>query len=110
LYYYTFFDVKKARKAHYFQANRSLLESNFYSNTSVAGNLAIVGLFITAYISSLFLFYSLLSHKINTGLFVDGDVWVEQYTTLVEYTNILLNGGVINNVVICLASAIIFSK
>jgi hypothetical protein len=28
----------------------------------------------------------------------------------VEYTNILLNGGVINNVVICLASAIIFSK
>lgn len=110
LYYYTFFDVKKARKAHYFQSNRNVLNSLYYSNTSTAGNLAIVGLFVAAYVSSLFLFYVLTTSRVSAGLFIDGEVWIEQWTTIIEYSNILLNGGVVNNGVLLLAGAVIWSK
>ena len=110
LYYYTFFDVKKARKVHYYQVSRDVLHSGYYANSSAAGNLAITGLFFAAYVSGLFLFYILTTDKICSGGCVDGEVWVEQYTTVVEYTNVLLNGGVINNGVILLALVIIFSR
>lgn len=74
LYYYTFFDVKKSKKAHYYQASRNVLHSKYYSNSSVAGNVAIIGLFLAAYASGLFLFFILTTDRISSGGFVDGEV------------------------------------
>ena len=56
LYYYTFFDIKKGKKAHYIQSNRLVLKSTHFSNSSLAGNLAIVFLFVSSYIVGLYIF------------------------------------------------------
>lgn len=55
LFYYVFFDIKKAKKAIYFASTRNVLKSFFYSNTTLASNVAICGLIIMSYIISLYL-------------------------------------------------------
>lgn len=74
LHYYTFFDIKKARRVHYYQVSREILHSAYYSNSSIAGNFAIVGLFIAAYASGLFLFFILTTDRISSGVFIDGEI------------------------------------
>lgn len=54
LFYYVFFDFKKAKKSIYITASRNILKSFFYSNTTLASNLAIIGLILTSYILSLY--------------------------------------------------------
>lgn len=110
LYYYTFFDIKKARKAHYTQSNRMVLNSSHFSNSSYAGNLAIGLLFVLAYGISVYLFNVCLNLSLNSGWAVDGEYYVNVYTTLVEYSSALLNGGVVNNLVITLFVILISSK
>lgn len=109
LYYYTFFDIKKGKKPHYLATNRNVLNSKYYSNSSIAGNLAISILFILAYIINFTLFYNFLNINVNSGISVDGEFYVNFYTTVVEYSSILLNGGLINNSVLFLAISLIFS-
>lgn len=46
LYYYVFFDTKKAKKAIYTAASKSNLKSIYYSNTTLASNIAITSLLI----------------------------------------------------------------
>lgn len=110
LYYYTFFDVKKGKKIHYFQSSRLILKSVHYSNSSLAGNLAISSLFILAYFISIYMFNTCLNISLNSGIMVDGEYYLNFYTTFIEYSSILLNGGIINNLVVFLIIAILFSK
>jgi len=56
LFYYVFFDVKKAKKAIYMQANRKGLRSYFYSNTTLASNMAIIALIFFSYVLSIYYF------------------------------------------------------
>jgi len=66
LYYYVFFDYKKAKKIIYIQGNRRLLKSWYYTNTTLASNLAIIGLILFSYIISIYYFnicLSALEHK-----------------------------------------------
>jgi len=56
LYYYVFFDFKKSSKYVYMTASNSQLNSTNYSNTTVASNIAITGIFMLAYVLS-FYFY-----------------------------------------------------
>lgn len=46
LYYYVFFDTKKAKKAIYVAASKQNLKSGFYSNTTLASSVAITSLLI----------------------------------------------------------------
>jgi len=110
LYYYTFFDIKKGKKAHYIQSNRLVLKSTHFSNSSLAGNLAIVFLFVSSYIVGLYIFNNFLNISKNSGLSVDGEYYINIYSTFIEYSTVLLNGGIINNVVIFLIITIVFSK
>ncbi len=110
LYYFTFFDIKKSKKAHYMQANRLVLNSNNFSNSSLAGNLAITSLFIISYIVNLFLFYNLLYVNKSTGSSIDGEVYLNFYVNVLEYASVMLNGGIINNLVLFLFLVIVFSK
>lgn len=109
LYYHTFFDIKKGKKAHYIQSNRLVLNSKYFSNSSLAGNLAISILFIVSYFVNFYLMINLLNLNINSTTFVDSEVYVNVYTTLIEYSSILLNGGLINNSVLLLIISILFS-
>lgn len=59
LYYYVFFDFKKAKKITYKKTLEKSLISKYYSNSSLASNLAIIGLFSSAYIISFYVYGSL---------------------------------------------------
>jgi NADH-quinone oxidoreductase subunit L len=62
LYYYVFFDVKKAKKAIYFQPSKNNLKSKFYSNSTLASNIAILFLLII----TLFVVFFLYVNFFNT--------------------------------------------
>lgn len=109
LYYCTFFDIKKGRKPHYLPQNRNVLLSSFFSNSSLAGNLAIFILIFIAYIVNFYLFINLVSININSSLSSEGESFVNVYTSLIEYSSILVNGCLVNSVVILLIITIIFS-
>ena len=64
LFYNVFFDFKKARKAVYLQSNKNNLKDSYYSNTTLASNIAILGLFILAYLVIIYL-YIIFTDKTN---------------------------------------------
>jgi NADH:ubiquinone oxidoreductase subunit 5 (subunit L)/multisubunit Na+/H+ antiporter MnhA subunit len=66
LFYYVFFDFKKAKKIIYLQANRKNLSSVYYSNTTLASNIAISLLIIVSYIISIYMF-NLFLNKSSLG-------------------------------------------
>lgn len=69
LFYYVFFDFKKAKKIIYLQSNRHILSSKFYSNTTLASNIAISLLILVAYVVSLYMFSIFLnSSSLGEGL------------------------------------------
>lgn len=69
LFYYVFFDFKKSKKIIYNQSNRSVLKSYYYTNTTLASNLAISTLIIISYIISILLFNIFLNkNSLGEGL------------------------------------------
>lgn len=62
LYYYVFFDFKKASKYVYLTSSNQTLSSVNYSNTTIASNIAITGIFILAYSLS-FYFYCFITNS-----------------------------------------------
>lgn len=68
-FFYSFLDVKKAKKAIYDSASSKDLNSFFYSNSSLASNITITALIIVSYIISLKLFNVFLNkNSIGSGL------------------------------------------
>lgn len=64
LYYYVFFDFKKGRKNIYFKINNDQNKNEFFTNASLASNVAILGLTIFAYIFCGYLILTYLSTNI----------------------------------------------
>lgn len=67
LFYYVFFDFKKAKKAIYYASTRKLLQSIFYSNTTLASNLSICLLMLVSYIISLYFINICINNLINNS-------------------------------------------
>jgi NADH-quinone oxidoreductase subunit L len=65
LFYYVFFDIKKAKKKQYFSAISNILNSKFYSNTTISASLSIMCLIFVSYIISLTLLYIYMSKEYN---------------------------------------------
>lgn len=110
LFYNVFFDFKKSRKAIYIQTNNTVLDDKFFSNTSLASNIAILSLFTVAYISIIYL-YLIFSDVSNN--YSDFDNFLTNttfYTKNNTNLNKALNSAFINWVVIFLGVTIIFSK
>lgn len=61
LFYYVFFDFKKSKKVIYTTSLKSNLNSKFYTNTSVASVVSIIGIIIFAYATIFYLFYGYTS-------------------------------------------------
>jgi hypothetical protein len=99
-FYYVFFDVKKAKKIIYLQANRFVLKSYFYSNTSLAATLAITGLIIVSYTISLYVLNMFLNHtsigegldiySINNTLYQEFNIPTDSLLNNIGYFNWLL--------------------
>lgn len=66
LFYYVFFDFKKAKKIIYLQSNRKNLNSIYYTNTTLASNIAISLLIFVSYIVSIYMF-NLFLNKTSLG-------------------------------------------
>ena len=64
IFFYAFFDFKKANKTVYLNYNRKENFSFFYTNTSILSNFSILGLVITSYMVSFYLL-SIFLNKIN---------------------------------------------
>lgn len=88
LFYFVFFDFKKSKKIIYNQANRINLYSKYYSNTTLASNLSILGLIIVSYIVSLYL----LNIFLNKSSFGDGlDIYSINSSQYDEFIHPLLS-------------------
>lgn len=62
LFYFVFFDFKKAKKIIYTQASNKNLNSIYYTNTTLAANIAIFCLIVVAYLVCIYMF----------GIFLNG--------------------------------------
>lgn len=81
-FFYSFLDVKKAKKTIYDAATPSSLNSYFYSNTSLASNITITLLIIVSYYLSLKLFNTFLNkNSIGSGL----DIHSVYYSSAIEF-------------------------
>lgn len=96
LFYNVFFDFKKAKKKLYSQASENNLNSKYYSNTTISGNLSIIGLLIVSYVVSLY-FLNLYSTKdmnfSNFSTFISYSSFIDNY---VSSKNFLYNVSYIN--------------
>jgi NADH:ubiquinone oxidoreductase subunit 5 (subunit L)/multisubunit Na+/H+ antiporter MnhA subunit len=61
LYYYVFFDFKKARKHVYFKILNNKNKNIYYTNSSLASNISISGLLFFSYLFCAFLIFKYLS-------------------------------------------------
>ena len=93
LFYYVFFDFKKAKKIIYNQSNRFSLKSNLYTNTTLASNISISILIIVAYITSIYMFSIFLnSSSLGEGL----DIYTVHPSQYSEFNSPLYSS--INNI------------
>jgi len=69
LYYYVFFDTKKAKKAIYISSSKSELKSKFYSNSTLASCIAITSLLsISCAILAYMYFSFFINYAVNNSL------------------------------------------
>lgn len=93
LFYFVFFDFKKARKIIYIQSNRKILNSVYYTNTTLASNLAIFILIVVAYFVSIYMFSIFLnSSSLGEGL----DIYSINSSQYEEFNHPILTS--INNI------------
>lgn len=81
-FYNIFFDKKKARKHVYFDKQRKILCSNFYTNSSIASSIAISALLIISMIVCAVLIFNIY----NTN-----DIFIVTYSYFINNNSYLLN-------------------
>jgi hypothetical protein len=96
LFYNVFFDVKKAKKKQYFAAITNILNSKYYSNTTISASLAIIGLVFVAYVVSLALFYIYLTKEYNFSGFSNFTSYISYIDNFNSSLNFLTNVSYIN--------------
>jgi NADH-quinone oxidoreductase subunit L len=96
LFYNVFFDVKKAKKKQYFAAITNILNSKYYSNTTISASVAIIGLVFVAYVVSLALFYIYLTKEYNFSNFSSFVAYISYIDNFNSSLNFLTNVSYIN--------------
>lgn len=109
LFYYVFFDFKKSKKNLYLYYSEKSLNSIYYSNSSLASNIAIICIFILSYILGFFFLNYYLSFNYFFSSFFS---YLNLNSSLISFfpTNFeLFNFGYINYFVIIFIIFIIFN-
>jgi NADH:ubiquinone oxidoreductase subunit 5 (subunit L)/multisubunit Na+/H+ antiporter MnhA subunit len=109
LYYYVFFDFKKARKATYAHVTNACLKSAYYTNAGVAGILSIFGLIVTAYIICFYLLYTYVSMDNAFSDFLSYKSYNAQYEYLVERFQSTRSYQIINLTIVSLVLCILYT-
>ena len=110
VFYYVFFDIKKAKKQMYLHLNTENLKSKFYSNSSLASNISITLMLFVSYFICFFLFWSLLSNNFISSDFGTSSIILQADALFLNSQNILQNSSFLNWFVLFLISTIIFSR
>lgn len=110
LFYYVFFDFKKAKKSLYNYSNKNILNSKYYSNTSLASNIAITLSVFVSYCISLVFFCYFLNKNYNFGDFNSYLVSLNELFFFYADANKLFNFSFLNWFVIFLIVGVLFSK
>ncbi len=108
LFYSIFFDTKKGKKTIYMQANRKILNSKFYSNTSLASNISITILVLVSYLVTLYLYNITLNKFYNMSdlkTFNINNAYSYYYTPDMNFLNTV---SILNWFVIILIISVIF--
>jgi len=93
LFYFVFFDFKKAKKIIYTQASNKNLNSVFYTNTTLASNVSIFSLIVVAYCVCIYMFGIFLnSSSLGEGL----DIYSIHSSQYDEFNHPILS--LINNI------------
>jgi len=74
LYYYIFFDTKKAKKTIYLAASKSILKSKFYSNSTLASAIAITLLLLFSCFIILYIYFSFLGKVDSENIYSIGSI------------------------------------
>ena len=69
LYYYIFYDLRKAKKYVYEHANREDQKSIFYTVTTTASNISVLSLIVVGYIFLIYMYVTLFSNSPTTESF-----------------------------------------
>lgn len=78
-FYYIFFDFKKSKKVVYNDANRDVLKSFFYTNSSVSSNLIITTFIITSYAVIVYLYFVFLNKNSFGNGFNSFSIQISKY-------------------------------
>ena len=102
LFYFVFFDFKKAKKAVYKYINRNNLHSHYYSNTSLASNCSILSLVFVSYCISFYLLINLSSINNYFSDYSNSLNYSNYYNLYNLYNGFLFNLSYLNWIVILL--------
>lgn len=109
-FFYSFLDVKKAKKTIYDSSSSTNLNSFFYSNTSLASNITITCLIIVSYIISLNLFNIFLNkNSIGSGLEIHSYYNTLSFEFVQPTISFLENVSYFNWLIVLLVLALIFT-
>jgi len=97
---YTFCDFKKGEKILYTNLNSTSYNSSFYSNSSIAGNISILLLFVSAYVMVYLLFYSFLSCNFLFSDYMNTTNLSNYFSFSSSFNGFLLNFSYVNVVVL----------
>ena len=110
VYFNVFFDFKKGKKQVYNHLNKIALFSSYYSNTSLASNIAILFLVCTAYAVSYTLFIYFLSKCVLFSDCFNFNIYSNFYGFFNTGLHNLLNFSIINVIVLLFLIFIVFSN
>ena len=109
LFYNVFFDFRKGKKKLYNQASTLNLNSKFYSNTALLGNIAIIGLLVSSYVISIYLLFIYISKDFNFSNVVSFMTYTSYIDNLIGSNDFLYTVGYLNWFVLFLIFAVIFT-
>jgi len=110
VYFNVFFDFKKGKKILYKHLNRNILNSNRYSNTSLASNFSIFFLFLVSYIISYILYLYFLNINILFSDCFNSGVYSNFYSILSMQSGNLLNFSLLNVIILSFIFILSFSN
>ena len=110
LLYNVFFDYKKAKKKLYKQSSDNALNSKFYSNTSIFGNIAIISLLFITYFVCLDYIYIYLTKDLNFSNFNNLVVYSQFLDNFNSSKNFLYTISYANWYILCILVVTFFTN
>ena len=109
LFFNIFFDFKKNKKKLYILNLKKILNSKFYSNTSILGNFSIFSLIFISYFICFYLFYFYCNKNLIFSNFNSYIIYSSCFNNFISTKNFFYNISYLNWIVVILLLIIFFT-